>query len=106
MLTSGRFTFSSMKDEGPIIFRETSATDGTATSGNLYDRTKPDSALRPDTRPRKTYFSYVNRGASQGNEVRHWLTAEAQLAADRVRLGDLHRRSKILKAVRQSSCLS
>ena len=32
---------------------------------------------------RKSYFSYVNQGSSQGHEVQHWLEAEAQLLAER-----------------------
>ncbi len=42
-----------------------------------------DFAPSPDTVARKSYFSYVNQGSSQGHEVQHWLEAEAQLLAER-----------------------
>jgi len=37
----------------------------------------------PDEVARKAYFSYVNQGSSSGHEVQHWLTAEAELIAER-----------------------
>jgi hypothetical protein len=37
----------------------------------------------PDEVARRSYFSYVNQGSSQGHEVQHWLEAEAQLLAER-----------------------
>ena len=42
-----------------------------------------DFAPSPDAVARKSYFSYVNQGSSQGHEVQHWLEAEAQLLAER-----------------------
>jgi hypothetical protein len=37
----------------------------------------------PDEVARKAYFSYVNQGSRSGHEVQHWLTAEAELIAER-----------------------
>jgi hypothetical protein len=34
---------------------------------------------------RKAYFAYVNQGSLPGHEVQHWLTAEAELIAERNR---------------------
>jgi hypothetical protein len=42
-------------------------------------------APAPDEVARKAYFSYVNQGSPQGNEVQHWLAAEAELIAERNR---------------------
>ena len=39
----------------------------------------------PDEVARKAYFSYVNQGSKDGHEVQHWLTAEADLIAERNR---------------------
>jgi hypothetical protein len=32
---------------------------------------------------RRAYFCYVNEGSPPGRDVQHWLTAEAQLLAER-----------------------
>jgi hypothetical protein len=37
----------------------------------------------PDEVARRAYFSYVNQGSRDGHEVQHWLTAEAELIAER-----------------------
>jgi hypothetical protein len=37
----------------------------------------------PDEVARRAYFTYVNEGSQNGHEVQHWLTAEAQLIAER-----------------------
>jgi len=42
-------------------------------------------APSPDEVARKAYFSYVNQGSKDGHEVQHWLTAEADLIAERNR---------------------
>lgn len=44
-----------------------------------------DFAPSPDEVARKAYFSYVNQGSKDGHEVQHWLTAEADLIAERNR---------------------
>jgi hypothetical protein len=47
------------------------------------NKNENDFAPSPDVVARKSYFSYVNQGSSQGHEVQHWLEAEAQLLAKR-----------------------
>jgi hypothetical protein len=42
-----------------------------------------DFAPSPDEVARRAYFSYVNEGSLPGQEVQHWLEAEAQLLAER-----------------------
>ncbi|MGC9940430.1 MAG: DUF2934 domain-containing protein [Verrucomicrobiota bacterium] len=37
----------------------------------------------PDEVARRAYFAYVNQGSLEGHEVQHWLTAEAELIAER-----------------------
>jgi hypothetical protein len=37
----------------------------------------------PDEVARRAYFSYENQGSLPGREVQHWLTAEADLIAER-----------------------
>lgn len=44
-----------------------------------------DFAPEPDEVARRAYFSYVNKGAPQGQHVQHWLDAEAELIAERNR---------------------
>ena len=39
----------------------------------------------PDEVARKAYFAYVNEGSQPGHEVQHWLSAEADLIAERNR---------------------
>jgi hypothetical protein len=39
----------------------------------------------PDDVARRAYFAYVNNGSLDGYEVQHWLTAEAELTAERNR---------------------
>jgi len=39
----------------------------------------------PDEVARKAYFSFLNQGAPEGQSVQHWLTAEAELIAERNR---------------------
>jgi hypothetical protein len=42
-----------------------------------------DFAPSADEVARRAYFSYVNQGAPQGQDVQHWLVAEAELLAER-----------------------
>jgi hypothetical protein len=37
----------------------------------------------PDEVARKAYFAYENQGSQPGHELQHWLTAEADLIAER-----------------------
>jgi hypothetical protein len=56
-----------------------SSTTGAADS----QQKEVDWAPSPDEVARKAYFSYVNQGSLPGHEVQHWLTAEAELIAER-----------------------
>jgi hypothetical protein len=49
----------------------------------------------PDEVARKAYFTYVNQGSLPGHEVQHWLTAEAELIAERnqTRVHGFHNRT-------------
>ena len=47
------------------------------------DRTESNFVPSPDEVAKKAYFSFVNQGSRPGHEVQHWLTAEAELIADR-----------------------
>jgi hypothetical protein len=44
---------------------------------------------------RRAYFTYVNQGSLPGHEVQHWLTAEAELIAERnqTRIHGFHNRT-------------
>jgi hypothetical protein len=37
----------------------------------------------PDEVARRAYFAYENQGSLEGHDVQHWLTAEAELIAER-----------------------
>ena len=37
----------------------------------------------PDEIARKAYFTFVNQGSKSGQEVQHWLQAEAELIQER-----------------------
>ena len=54
-----------------------------------------DFAPSPDEVARRAYFTYVNQGSLQGHEVQHWLTAEAELIAERnlTRIHGFHNRT-------------
>jgi hypothetical protein len=44
-----------------------------------------DYAPSPDEVARRAYFSYENEGSRPGRDVQHWLSAEADLIAERNR---------------------
>jgi len=45
------------------------------------NQTKTDFKPSPDEVAKKAYFIYLNSGSQSGQEVKHWLEAEAQLFA-------------------------
>lgn len=49
------------------------------------NRNEIDFVPSPDEVSRRAYFSYVNQGSPSGQQVQHWLTAEAELIAERNR---------------------
>jgi hypothetical protein len=53
------------------------------TASAASKQSEADMAPSPDEVARRAYFSYVNQGARPGHEVQHWLTAEAELIAER-----------------------
>jgi hypothetical protein len=53
------------------------------TSAADLNQSAIDFAPSADEVARRAYFSYVNQGARQGHDVQHWLTAEAELLAER-----------------------
>ena len=54
-----------------------------------------DFAPSPDAVARKAYYIYENEGSLPGNEVQHWLAAEAELIAERnlTRVHGFHNRT-------------
>ena len=54
-----------------------------------------DFAPSPDEVARKAYFSYENEGSLPGHDVQHWLSAEAELLAERklTRVHGFHNRT-------------
>jgi len=51
----------------------------------VVDRNRIESDFTPsaDEVARRAYFSYVNQGSRQGQDVQHWLAAEAELIEER-----------------------
>jgi hypothetical protein len=49
----------------------------------------------PDEVARRAYFAYVNQGSQPGQEVQHWLAAEAELTEERnlTRVHGFHNRT-------------
>ena len=70
-----------------------SAPQTTPTAG--LDQGKIDFAPSADEVARRAYFCYVNEGSRQGQDVQHWLTAEADLIAERnlTRIHGFHNRT-------------
>ena len=52
-----------------------------STTTAALNQTKTDFKPSPDAVAQKAYFSYLNGGSQPGQEVKHWLEAEAKLFA-------------------------
>ena len=52
-----------------------------STTVAALNQTKTEFKPSPDAVAKKAYFSYLNGGSQPGQEVKHWLEAEAQLFA-------------------------
>ena len=52
-----------------------------STTVAALNQTKTDLKPSPDAVAKKAYFSYLNGGSQPGQEMKHWLEAEAQLIA-------------------------
>jgi hypothetical protein len=65
------------------------------TSAATLNADEIDFTPAPDEVARRAYFTYVNQGSLDGHEVQHWLTAEAELIAERnlTRVHGFHNRS-------------
>ncbi len=65
------------------------------TAGAALDQNEIDFAPSADEVARRAYFNYENQGSVQGHEVQHWLTAEAELLAERnlTRVHGFHNRT-------------
>ena len=59
------------------------------------NRNEIDFVPSPDEVARQAYFSYVNEGSLPGHDVQHWLSAEADLLAERklTRVHGFHNRT-------------
>ena len=65
------------------------------TSAAALNPAEMDFTPAPDEVARRAYFTYVNQGSLDGHEVQHWLTAEAELIAERnlTRVHGFHNRN-------------
>ena len=52
-----------------------------STTVAALNQTKTGFRPTPDAVAKKAYFSYLNGGSQPGQEMNHWLEAEAQLIA-------------------------
>ncbi len=52
-------------------------------TSEVLDQEAMDFVPSPDEVARKAYFNYQNEGLQPGRDVEHWLSAEADLIADR-----------------------
>ena len=52
-----------------------------STTVAALNQTKTEFKPSPDAVAKMAYFSYLNGGSQAGQEVKHWLEAEAQLFA-------------------------
>jgi Protein of unknown function (DUF2934) len=59
------------------------AETGRVANGKASHGAEADFAPSADAVARKAYFCYVNEGSQPGRDVQHWLTAEAELIAER-----------------------
>jgi hypothetical protein len=64
-------------------------------SAAALNSNQSDFTPSPDEVARRAYFTYVNEGSQDGHEVQHWLTAEAELIAERnlTRVHGFHNRT-------------
>jgi hypothetical protein len=69
-------TFYQDKNQKPTDSSPTPAT-------KELNREARDFVPAPEEVARKAYFSYENEGSRPGRDVQHWLTAEADLVAER-----------------------
>ena len=74
---------------------EHQATPPRPTAKTAFNPNEIDFAPAPDEVARRAYFTYVNQGSLDGHEVQHWLTAEAELIAERnlTRVHGFHHRT-------------
>ena len=61
--------------------KQKSANTQQATTVAALNQTKTDFKPSPDAVAKTAYFSYLDGGSQPGQEVKHWLEAEAQLFA-------------------------
>jgi len=78
-----------MKNMSQDQNQKTADTQQPATVVTL-NRGKTDFEPSPDAVAQKAYFSYLNEGSVPGQDVRHWLEAEAQLFAGIVHERQIH----------------
>ena len=55
--------------------------DSQSTTVAGVQQAKTEFKPSPETVAKKAYFNYLNGGSQPGQEVKHWLEAEAQLIA-------------------------
>ena len=66
-------------------------------TSELVDQKAKNYVPSPDEVARKAYFTYENEGSLPGHEVQHWLSAEADLIAERnqTRTHDFHHQTTL-----------
>ena len=55
----------------------------TAAKGRVPGNDELEFVPDPSEVARRAYFSFVNEGCPMGHDVQHWLTAEAEMIAER-----------------------
>jgi hypothetical protein len=65
------------------------------TAAAALNQNEIDFVPSPDEVARRAYFSYLNQGSLPGQDVQHWLEAEAHLLAERnlTRVHGFHNRT-------------
>ena len=65
------------------------------TAASALEQNDTDFVPSADEVARRAYFTYVNQGSLSGHEVQHWLSAEAELIAERnlTRVHGFHNRT-------------
>ena len=63
--------------------QEPKPADASRPTADDLSQSPVDFAPSADEVARRAYFSYVNQGSRSGQDVQHWLAAEAELLAER-----------------------
>jgi hypothetical protein len=70
--------------------KQNTANTQQSTTVAALNQAKTDFTPSPDAVAKKAYFSYLNGGSQPGQEVKHWLEAEAELFAGIAHESQIH----------------